>query len=216
MGRASGHNTPTSVAALAGWSRRLSASAPVARGAPLAQSTALFTNIRRRSPFDLHDVLSETFRRAFEERARLAYSGLIPYEAYLRTIARNLVVDRLREQARGIVAIEEVAEADLGVRVEHDESGLPPDEVAQRGELKELVARFVFRLGPTERSFVTLRYEERLSQEEVASRLGTSRRAVRVLEAKLRRRLLRHLEGTGYSPAAETGRPAAEERDGLC
>ncbi|MCH9685148.1 MAG: hypothetical protein K0V04_27165, partial [Deltaproteobacteria bacterium] len=44
-----------------------------------------------RSAFEMHDALHETFRRAFEPRAREGYDGLRPYGPYLRAIARNVV-----------------------------------------------------------------------------------------------------------------------------
>ncbi|MFH0902557.1 MAG: sigma factor [Pseudomonadota bacterium] len=56
-----------------------------------------FTGIKDR--YDLHDLVAETFRRAFEEPARLGYDGLGSYETYLRTIAHNMVIDRLRANA---------------------------------------------------------------------------------------------------------------------
>ncbi|MGB1013782.1 MAG: RNA polymerase sigma factor, partial [Nannocystaceae bacterium] len=48
------------------------------------------------SGFELHDALHETFRRAFEPRARDGYDGIRPYGPYLRTIARNIVLQTFR------------------------------------------------------------------------------------------------------------------------
>jgi RNA polymerase sigma-70 factor (ECF subfamily) len=49
-------------------------------------------------PFDLENVLQETFVRAFSEPARLAYDGLTPYRSYLTAIARNLVLSEHRRR----------------------------------------------------------------------------------------------------------------------
>jgi RNA polymerase sigma-70 factor (ECF subfamily) len=152
-----------------------------------------FDGLRHRD--ELHDAVAETFRRAFEERARLAYDGLKPYESYLRAIARNLVLDRLR--GRSPSTIGEEATAELADR------RASPEELAQRQELARLLELFGNTLDAVEGRFVTLRFEEGLSQQEVAARLKRTRRWVRRTEIDLRRRLLRHLRGTGYLPAAE-------------
>ena len=153
---------------------------------------------------ELHDVVSETFRRAFEERARLAYDGLAPYEHYLRRIARNLVIDRFRGNQRDGA----IAEVDRSATQTTAAEVPSPEHEYQRAELTQLMASFLRTLDATERRFVELRYQQDLSQEEVAARLGQSRRWARSAEVELRRRLLGHLRGTGYL----SGRDAATEK----
>jgi RNA polymerase sigma factor (sigma-70 family) len=152
------------------------------------------------SRFDLHDAVAETFRRAFEERSRLAWDGLSAYESYLRGIARNFVIDLLR--ARGHEAVAPGAFADAGLL---DDAAVAtaapppsPEEAARRGEVARLTAGFLDGLSTEERRFVTLRFEEGRTQLEVAARLRSTRRRVRSLEAAIRRRLAAHLRGTGY------------------
>ena len=53
-----------------------------------------------RSAVDVHDVVHEVFRRAFEPRAREAYSGLTPFPGYLFVITRNVVLRRLDKGRR--------------------------------------------------------------------------------------------------------------------
>ena len=53
-----------------------------------------------RSSFDLEDRVQEVFTRVFTEQGRLSYDGLTPFAAYLRTVARNLVIDDFRRKER--------------------------------------------------------------------------------------------------------------------
>ncbi len=157
------------------------------------------------SRHDLHDFVFETFRRAFEERARLAYDGLGPYERYLRTISRNLVIDALRSSHQRLrsVPLEEgqaTASAEPGPALPEQ-----PEQAALRAELRALLLQVLEQLTVEERQLVALRFDEGLAQEEVAQRLGRTRRWVRTAEEKIRGRLLRHLKSTGYLPRAREG-----------
>lgn len=149
---------------------------------------------------ELHDVVAETFRRAFEDSARLRYDGVGPYAAYLKTIARNLVLDRLRSPAeRDRQRIGDAAGRDpLEVAADTMAAAAMPDMLYEDAELGALIGAFRDTLTSTERKLLALRYEQGQSQEQVAARLQRSRRWVRDTERDIRRRLLRHLEGTGY------------------
>jgi RNA polymerase sigma-70 factor (ECF subfamily) len=155
-----------------------------------------FSGLQQR--FDLHDVLAETFRRAFEQRARLAYDGISPYEIYLKRIARNLVIDRLR-------ALRRTADDDPRAAARLAAAGPSPEQAAQEAECARLVRSFVASLAHDERRLVALRFQEDLGQEEVARRLGKTRRWVRTREARLRHRLVVFLRGTGYLPPGTGG-----------
>lgn len=55
---------------------------------------------------DVHDVLQETFLRAFSDAARLRYDESRPFAAYLRSIARNYLVDQYRSQLRHLRSLQ--------------------------------------------------------------------------------------------------------------
>ncbi|HEY3357260.1 MAG TPA: sigma-70 family RNA polymerase sigma factor [Polyangia bacterium] len=154
-----------------------------------AGAPARFDGVRSR--FDLHDLVAETFRRAFEERARGAFAASGPFEGYLRAIARNLVLDRLRGGR---------PEAGAGALDAAAEPRPTPEEACRLAELRRLVEAFRGALEPLERRLLALRYQDGLSQEDAAVRLKTTRRWVRDREAALRARLERHLRGSGYGP----------------
>lgn len=155
-----------------------------------------FTGVQARH--ELHDLVAETFRAAFETRARAAYSGLSPFEGYLKTIARNLVIDRLRSKAYRWEPLDESGDAQEASA----EPQAAADRLYEQQELKQLMRDFVRDLPESEQDFVRLRYEERLAQQEVAERLRRTRRWVRTVEERLRRRLLIYLDRSGYLPAA--------------
>ena len=150
-----------------------------------------FDGMRER--YDLHDLLAETFQRAFERQARLAYSGLSPYNGFLKTIARNLTIDLLRSSSR--LEARELEDGEI------EKAPAPsPEQRAQNAELGRLMGTFIEELSKIEQRFVALRYHEEMTQMAVARRMKKSRRWVRTKEKDLRKRLLAHLEDTGYMP----------------
>lgn len=147
-----------------------------------------------RDSFELESFVQETFARAFDERARLGYDGLRPYGAFLNGIARNLVLDRLRKQARHgeVLAAPEVIAA---IAVDNPAPAASEDEKRAR----ELVNGFLETdCNDRDRSLYTLRYERDLSQVDAASAAGLTRIQVRRWETKFRARLLRFLKRADY------------------
>jgi RNA polymerase sigma-70 factor (ECF subfamily) len=147
-----------------------------------------------RDSFELESLVQEVFARAFEERARLAYDGLRPYGGFLRGIGRNLVLDRLRKQARHgeVLAAPEVLDATPHVGTEPEIS-----EDERRG--RELVMRFLeTECDERDRTLYAARYERELSQVDAAQATGRTRIQVRRWETKFRERLLRFLKRADY------------------
>jgi RNA polymerase sigma factor (sigma-70 family) len=147
------------------------------------------------SGFELQDVLHETFRRAFEPRAREGYDGIRPYGAYVTTIARNLVLRSFR--AREVLfPLESDAGQTNGELVAVDVAPTPEREVHDR-QVLELVERFLATLTPDERRLIELRYVEGLSQRDAADALGLGRQRIRTREQALRTKLLAYLREHG-------------------
>jgi RNA polymerase sigma-70 factor (ECF subfamily) len=149
------------------------------------------------SPFELQDALHETFRRAFEPRARQAYDGVRPYGPYVRAIARNVVLRTFRAR----VALFPVVEGDGGdpataAQLEASTT-TGPEHMLQREQVRKLVASFLQALDPQDRKLLELRFVDGRSQRDVAATLGIGRQRVRGREAKLRKRLIRHLREHG-------------------
>lgn len=150
----------------------------------------------------MRDVLQEVFIRAFSAASRRRYDGLRPFDTWLRTIARNLLIDRARR--KGLPEAE--AEA----------LDFVPDGAADAetnlldAELRDATAQFVGSLDPEQRRFVELRFEQERAQEDVAKAMKITRRRVRTLEARVHAGLRAFLEARGLQPSLEarnTARP---------
>lgn len=155
-----------------------------------------------RGGYEIEATLQEVFRRAFEEKARLAYNGLDPYQPYLLRIARNLVLNDLKAKQpilfryrQGGPVLLESAEGPV------DELPPVPPDAADRLEAEEvaqLVANFRASLDTRELGVFQARFEEGLAAERVAERLSLTRSQVRTTETKLRARFLEHMRSAGY------------------
>ena len=112
---------------------------------------------------EVHDLRQEIYIRVYE-----AAGKAIPHspKAFLFTIARHLMADRIRRER--VVSIE--ARGDIeALDVLIDE--ISPEERASAHEELRSVARAFERLPPRCREVVWLRRVEDLSQKEVAARL---------------------------------------------
>ncbi len=159
------------------------------------------------SRFELHDALQETFRRAFESRARRSYDGLRPYGPWLSTIARNVVLREFRRRERLFVELDGAA---LEAGAEGEPAAENPERALDRERVRKLVREFLETLAPEERGLLELRFVEGVAQREAAERLGLGRQRLRTREAKLRERLIRFLGARGESqrgaqPGSTTG-----------
>lgn len=164
------------------------------------------------SAFALQEAVQETFIRAFSERARLGYSGLQPFGPYVIGIARNLVIDDFRRRRRELALF--IAERPQGERAPTLDSVDPsaleaspigawsrgrhdPEREVGRRRVGAALESFVATLEPDLAELVELLHVERLSQQQIADRLGIDRNHVRKRLALLRTRLLRHMKSEG-------------------
>lgn len=146
-----------------------------------------------RSAMELENAIVEVFTRAFEPRARNVYDGQRPYEHFLMGIARNYLLElmRNREHPAGLDISEE-----LDAALSLDRTDVH-EELEDR-EVTELMRRFRKDLGAEEGALFDLRYVEGLTQNVSADRLGQTRIQLRRREHKLRVRLLEYLKSHGY------------------
>ena len=144
---------------------------------------------------EIEELIQETFRKAFEERARMAYDGLRPYRSYLFTIARNLLIDQLRKKTPELAQTEAEALAEIA-----DEQSIheTPEEKASQAELRQLLKDFRASLNDRERLLFDIRFAETAEQSEVQKRLGLSLYKTRLLEQHVRKSMLSFLKRHGY------------------
>jgi RNA polymerase sigma factor (sigma-70 family) len=148
------------------------------------------------SGFELQDVLHETFRRAFEPRARDSYDGIRPYGAYVCTIARNLVLRSFR--AREVLfPLADGEGSSRAPSIATIDTGPSPERSLHDAEVRELVAGFWATLTADERRLLELRFVEGVSQRDAAAALGIGRQRVRTREKLLRAKLLAYLRERG-------------------
>jgi RNA polymerase sigma factor (sigma-70 family) len=145
---------------------------------------------RMASAFDLENGLQEVFTRAFEPGARGSYDGLRPYEGYLVGIARNVLHERLRNR--------EVATAEPRVDPVAEAGPAAAEAQVEDREVARLLAEFLAACAGPERSLYDLRFEQGLSQDEAAQRLGMTRIQLRRRERQLKLALLSFMKARGY------------------
>lgn len=161
-------------------------------------------------PYDLDNALQETFARAFKESARLGYDGLHSYKNYLLAIARNFVLDELRnrEVAMSPFIEAESTTAELPLDDGDDAAPIAPasdspsrgnaEQDYLRSELSRLYGEFVASLDERDRRFFAARFEEQRTQVEAGQACGLSHMQARTLEKKLRERFLKYMHRHGY------------------
>jgi RNA polymerase sigma factor (sigma-70 family) len=156
-----------------------------------------------RGGYEIEAALQEVFRRAFEERARLAYNGIDPYRPYLLRIARNLVINDLKARqpilfrfrvGRPVI----IPEAEQNELEEHLQVEQTPEELLESREVQQLVARFKAELDERSLAVFRARFEEALSAEEAAKKLGLTRSKIRTTESKVRATFLEYMQSSGY------------------
>jgi RNA polymerase sigma-70 factor (ECF subfamily) len=133
------------------------------------------------------DLLQETFLRVFAHREE--YRPTAAFKSWLLTIARNLLIDHLRQRSRSrdLESVENLeAMADPGVT---------PLQQAEGRELEERLQEAVLRLAPSQREVLLLSRFAGLSYAEIADVTGSSPEAVRVTLHRALRRILASLGG---------------------
>ena len=146
------------------------------------------------------ELVQETFVRAFGEKARLAYDGIGPYRPYLLRVTKNLMIDRYR------AAQKEAKHVELGASGVGDLDALlaanaplldgAPEDLDWKAQLAA-TAEYLATLDEESRRIVALRFEDELSQDEVAARIGCTRRRVRSVEARAQDELRVYLRKRG-------------------
>lgn len=140
------------------------------------------------------------FVKAFADSARLSFDGLRPYRPFLLQIARNLRIDQLRQSSREPSAGSLELSVDIDRLIETNAAW--PVEPTADADLhwQRLLQETSTVLGGFEhevRELARLRFVDELSQADVATRLGVTRRRVRTLEGRLISGIRRHLARLG-------------------
>lgn len=137
------------------------------------------------------DVVQDTFIRLFSPATRARYDGLRPFGALVRVVARSALLDHLRKRRREALHVSDEME-DVDARVAADWTpGTPlPDQAALSAQEQQGARTFLEALPEEDRDLLRLRFEQGLTQQQAAEKLGISRQNLRTLEEKLRRKIM--------------------------
>jgi RNA polymerase sigma-70 factor, ECF subfamily len=156
------------------------------------------------------DLVQDVFVRAFGESARLSYDGKREYRPFLKTIARNVLIDYLRRQGRerclDPTRLERLVDDEVPVQIEEPPYADPPTLA--------LVEQYLASLPAPEHQVYRQRYALGRSQEQAASALCLTRQQVRTLEARVRTGLARALARAQLSPGLTSLRPSWNKFEG--
>lgn len=145
---------------------------------------------------DASDLVQETFLKAHRQFADFAGSDEPELAAWLRKILVRTVADQVKHHRAGVrdhrreVALEDLLDRVGGAAQRALADSLPsPSSMAIRRERAVLLADALERLPADYRTVFVLRNIEHVPIEEIATRLGRSHGAVRVLWTRAIRRL---------------------------
>jgi RNA polymerase sigma-70 factor (ECF subfamily) len=154
------------------------------------------------------EVVQETFL-ALWNRAELYDPGIASLGTWLRSIARNRTVDRLRAQGRRPVLVPlgggDADDPDAGLdRLGPDATivggggpGPSPETAAEASSLRAAIGAALASMPDPERTVIVLAYREGLTQQEIAERLGWPLGTVKTRTRRALARLRELLETDG-------------------
>lgn len=171
------------------------------------------------SGMDVESYVQEAFARAFVKRTRENYDGIRPFQTYLFSIAKNLVLRECHYRDR-VIAVDYIEEANDGQSVfsSHHENGLgdSPEKRVANKQLENIMQNFINILSVEERDYFSYRFAKGLTQEATAEKMGTTRARIKLLEKNVRARFLQELRDQGYfvdyAPNPRWKRKQEEER----
>lgn len=150
---------------------------------------------------DVEAIVQETFARAFIPTTRANYDGLRPFQTYLFSIAKNLVLRECYHRER-LIHVEHIDDAAEPVTLypisSRDQAADSPEAHVQNLQLKDLTDTFIGALNEEEKSFFSIRFAKGLTQEGTAERMNTTRARIKLLEKNMRKRFLDMLRKNGY------------------
>ncbi|MBI1982371.1 MAG: sigma-70 family RNA polymerase sigma factor [Candidatus Levybacteria bacterium] len=133
-------------------------------------------------PTEAEDITSEAFLRAW--RARDHHRLLIPFNAWLKLIAKHIIIDGWRTKKQDY-SLEQFPNIRSRERTPEDAI----DHMSVSDQLRAVIAD----LTPDQRRVLTLRFYEGYSNEEIEALLGKKSSAVRALQFRALKRLCKLL-----------------------
>lgn len=150
---------------------------------------------------DVESIVQETFARAFVSSTRVNYDGTRPFQTYLFSIAKNLVLRECHHRER-LINVEHVEETLSGAATypicARNGANISPETHVQNMQLKAITDAFIKSLNEEERLFFSLRFAMGHTQDGTALGMNTTRARIKLLEKNMRKRFLDMLRKNGY------------------
>ena len=115
------------------------------------------------------DVTQQVFIRLFDAVKR--YDNDRAFAPWLHRIAVNMSLDELRRRKKRDLPLDDAGDL-------HSKE-TPPEEAAERNELREMIWECIGMLSPKHRAAVVLRYFHGFNEEEMATALGCRKGTVK-------------------------------------
>jgi RNA polymerase sigma-70 factor, ECF subfamily len=148
------------------------------------------------------DLAQEGFLRVFQRLG--SYDPNRKFSSWFFQVLRNLTIDYLRVNRIATSSLNELTEAGYEGGAIVDSGAASPEQQARQSELAVVMGRALAKLRPEYREVVVLRYQEGLTQPEVAEALGMPSGTVKTYLHRARKELAEILIAEGWGPAAET------------
>ncbi len=136
---------------------------------------------RTPSPADAEELTSRTFVNAFTNLGR--FRGRGSFEAWLMTIAHNLLANWYRDRGRR----PPTAPLDEALGIASDVPG--PDSELEMQELRGRIREATAELAPDRRQLIALKYVDGLTNAEIGRRMGRTEGAIKALHHRTLRQL---------------------------
>jgi RNA polymerase sigma-70 factor (ECF subfamily) len=149
------------------------------------------------------DLAQEGFLRVYQRLD--TFDPERKFSSWFFQVLRNVTIDYLRVHRLPTASLDGLQEAGRSVQVA-DRVSASPEELAGRGELASAMTTALSQLRPEYREVVVLRYQEGLTQPEIAQTLGLPAGTVKTYLHRARKELADLLSALGWGPgAAESG-----------
>ena len=144
------------------------------------------------------DLAQEGFLRVYQRLN--TYDPERKFSSWFFQVLRNVTIDYLRVNRLPTASLDALQEEGYLAAVDRDSAS--PEELAGRGELASAVGAALSRIRPDYREVVVLRYQEGLTQPEIAEILGLPAGTVKTYLHRARKELAEILAGQGWGPTS--------------
>jgi RNA polymerase sigma-70 factor (ECF subfamily) len=147
------------------------------------------------------DLAQEGFLRVYQRLN--TFDPERKFSSWFFQVLRNITIDYLRINRLPTSSLDELTEeGNQGAAVDRDSAS--PEELAGQGELARAMGAALSRIRPEYREVVVLRYQEGLTQPEIAEILGIPSGTVKTYLHRARKELAGILAEQGWGGGTET------------